>query len=90
MNDRRLDEDNIIIDDIVLDDGDIDIVFENVESEDEIEYEEIPIAHVTATHDTLMHRDYPDQHPIGSISQLTDELSGRPASVISDAEIMAL
>ena len=67
------------------------LVLEDDGEDIEVEYEEQTLVPIMATtHDMLTHRDYPDQHPIKSISYLTDELSGRPESAISDAIIMAL
>ena len=41
-------------------------------------------------HPALKGRDLPDQHPIGAITDLTQELDSRPSEAIPDAYIDAL
>lgn len=38
-------------------------------------------------HERLIHRDWPDQHPISAVSQLLQELSARPAESMSNTDI---
>lgn len=44
----------------------------------------------TSDHRQLSYRNAPNQHTIGSITSLNDELGSRPKTVITDAEINAL
>lgn len=50
-------------------------------------YYEGPGGSGTDEHDKLVHREYPDQHPIEAVTQLLQELSARPTNSLSNTDI---